>query len=887
MAAKGVPVHIYGDWDGSAVKRAQNDLSTFQRQATGFSGAIGKSFLGMGAAIGGAFAIGSIISSVTNYLQDAAQAAIADEKSMVALSTAMKNVGESFNNASAEDFISQMALSKGVADDQLRPALQRLITATGDTAKAQALLGTALDVSAATGKDLVAVSQAIGRASLGQVSALTRLGVPLDANIVKTKDFDAAIASLNKNFGGQASAAASTYGGQIARLQVAAGEAQETIGYALLDAVQNVTDAFGGTGGFAETLLQAGEYAANLVAGLGQAVKTLADISSAANGAEISLGGASVSLGDFGREAIMALPGVGLQLKAIDSLTESGEQYRLGQQRVADSLRASEALYAGYAASLDNVAAATRDVEMDTEAAKERMDEMKAAIDRVRGAMSDRQAMIDFRNALADIKGDIDKNSRSLDLNSQKGRDNQEALLQAFGAAADAAEAWGRRTGASGAEIELKFAGLGKKVVNEFVAQGFKRKDVESFAGDAGIWTSAISTIGTSVNAEAIRLGKNIDRGIVDGIISNAHTVRTAISGTVLGAIQAGKDAAKIKSPSEVTRDQIGIPIIDGIIKGMVDKTTDLKSATQTAVSEALDVAKGVIDVWDAEIANRFSKVEAADAAITNWVSSTKDQLASAFDLSGVFEGSFDENGKLVVSKFQGGVEAGLAQFQWYTNVLSAIAANPGSEQLVAFLQSQGVANGGLYGQALIDNGLVQYMIDNLSTVTTTADTTAQALVPSFLLAAQDSAQGFYDQFVAMYGKDAPMRKKLEGLMDRLAKSLERTTTITVKTVYEAAGLIGRASGGPVLANQAYLVGERGPEVLVMGSQSGTIIPNGDLPMATGFTRGGDGAAAGSPVVINVHAGMGTDGAEVGRQVVDALKAYSRRNGPLPLAVAS
>ncbi len=887
MAAKGVPVHIYGDWDGSAVKRAQNDLSTFQRQATGFSGAIGKSFLGMGAAIGGAFAIGSIISSVTNYLQDAAQAAIEDEKSMVALSTAMKNVGESFNNASAEDFISQMALSKGVADDQLRPALQRLITATGDTAKAQELLTTALDVSTATGKDLVSVSQAIGRASLGQVSALTRLGVPLDANIVKTKDFDAAIASLNKNFGGQASAAASTYGGQIARLQVAAGEAQETIGYALLDAVQNVTDAFGGTGGFAETLLQAGEYAANLVAGLGQAVKTLADISSAANGAEISLGGASVSLGDLGREAIMALPGVGLQLKAIDSLTESGEQYRLGQQRVADSLRASEALYAGYALSLDNVAAATRDVEMDTEAAKERMDEMKAAIDRVRGAMSDRQAMIDFRNALADIKGDIDKNSRSLDLNSQKGRDNQEALLQAFGAAADAAEAWGRRTEASGAEIELKFAGLGKKIVNEFVAQGFDRKKVESFLGDTGIWTSAIATIGTSVNAEANRLGVNIDRGIVDGIISNAHTVRTAISGTVLGAIQAGKEAAKIKSPSEVTRDQIGIPIIDGIIKGMVDKTTDLKSATQTAVSEALGVAKGVIDVWDAEIANRFSKVEAADAAITNWVSSTKDQLASAFDLSGVFEGSFDENGKLVVSKFQGGVEAGLAQFQWYTNVLSAIAANPGSEQLVAFLQSQGVANGGLYGQALIDNGLVQYMIDNLSTVTTTADTTAQALVPSFLLAAQDSARGFYDQFVAMYGKDAPMRKKLEGLMDRLAKSLERTTTITVKTVYEAAGLIGRASGGPVMANQAYLVGERGPEVLVMGSQSGTIIPNGDLPMATGFTRGGDGAAAGSPVVISVHAGMGTDGAEVGRQVVDALKAYSRRNGPLPLAVAS
>lgn len=40
------------------------------------------------------------------------------------------------------------------------------------------------------------------------------------------------------------------------------------------------------------------------------------------------------------------------------------------------------------------------------------------------------------------------------------------------------------------------------------------------------------------------------------------------------------------------------------------------------------------------------------------------------------------------------------------------------------------------------------------------------------------------------------------------------------------AGLFGRASGGPVSRGQAYLVGERGPEVLVPGS-AGVVIPNG------------------------------------------------------------
>ena len=37
----------------------------------------------------------------------------------------------------------------------------------------------------------------------------------------------------------------------------------------------------------------------------------------------------------------------------------------------------------------------------------------------------------------------------------------------------------------------------------------------------------------------------------------------------------------------------------------------------------------------------------------------------------------------------------------------------------------------------------------------------------------------------------------------------------------------GRADGGPVMAGRNYLVGERGPEILRMGSQAGTVVPNG------------------------------------------------------------
>ncbi len=59
-------------------------------------------------------------------------------------------------------------------------------------------------------------------------------------------------------------------------------------------------------------------------------------------------------------------------------------------------------------------------------------------------------------------------------------------------------------------------------------------------------------------------------------------------------------------------------------------------------------------------------------------------------------------------------------------------------------------------------------------------------------------------------------------------------------------GLFGgkRASGGPVAAGGAYLVGERGPEILQMGSRGGNIIPNNQI--------GGGGTT--NVVTVNVDA---------------------------------
>ena len=155
--------------------------------------------------------------------------------------------------------------------------------------------------------------------------------------------------------------------------------------------------------------------------------------------------------------------------------------------------------------------------------------------------------------------------------------------------------------------------------------------------------------------------------------------------------------------------------------------------------------------------------------------------------------------------------------------------------------------------------------------------------------AGQDAAQKLLNGFKKKYPK---VFSELNQLMNQLAQSMNRVVTVTVRTVYESAGKVpARAMGGPVQARTAYLVGERGPEVFVPYGR-GNIIPNHALTASGNMALGnvppmGTRAAGGGTAIINinVNAGMGADGAEIGRHIVDSLRQYERRNGPIPVSV--
>jgi len=167
---------------------------------------------------------------------DAVKAAVEDEKAQISLAQTLRNTTKATDAQikATEEYIDKTARATGVTDDQLRPSLDRLVRSTNDITKAQKLQQLALDISAGTGKDLATITEGLGKAYDGNLGALKRLGVSLDDSIIKSKDFDAAVKVLSETFAGQADAAANTFAGRMARVNIALDESKEQIGFALL-----------------------------------------------------------------------------------------------------------------------------------------------------------------------------------------------------------------------------------------------------------------------------------------------------------------------------------------------------------------------------------------------------------------------------------------------------------------------------------------------------------------------------------------------------------------------------------------------------------------------------------------------------------------------------
>ena len=180
---------IVSEWNPAGINKAINDFKKLETNGQKASFAIKKAAVPAGLAIA---ALGAVAF-------DAVKAFAEDDAAAQKLATTLGNVtgASDAQVASVEEFITKTSMAAAVADDQLRPALDSLVRGTGDVTKAQDLLSLALDISAGTGKDLGAVSDALSKAFNGNLGPLKKLDPALASLVENGASADEVFAAVD------------------------------------------------------------------------------------------------------------------------------------------------------------------------------------------------------------------------------------------------------------------------------------------------------------------------------------------------------------------------------------------------------------------------------------------------------------------------------------------------------------------------------------------------------------------------------------------------------------------------------------------------------------------------------------------------------------------
>ena len=441
-SGKGIQIVVGTDYNDRDLKRAQRDLNNLARtqktalgpmgqMASGMKGQLTPGFAAMGAAAAGAAA--AVAALAVKLAVDGVQAAAQEEQAVAKLRTALDNVGQGFALGQVEDFIDNLQRATGVADDNLRPALQALVTATGDATQAQDLLALALDISAATGRDLTSVAGALGKAANGQYTQINRLtNGALNPSILATKDLNLITGELTRLFGGQAEANAETFAGKIQILKIAFDELLESFGEGFIESFTEGADVTGDLSnafqaaepGMKEFGVAIGELA-RLFSYVAPLIDDFVNLLKFAVPAAITAAVAAFPpllpvLSFLGIE-------VGNSKAAVDDLKESGE-------------RASRTMSGTVLAALDQAAGGVGDLGEEAQTAEEAFDQLNDEMKIFFGFMDQRDAVRGYQASVDDLRKSLKENGKTFDVNTKSGRANQEALDDTFDSALKVAE---------------------------------------------------------------------------------------------------------------------------------------------------------------------------------------------------------------------------------------------------------------------------------------------------------------------------------------------------------------------------------------------------------------------------------------------------------------
>ena len=227
-----VYIPIVSEFNSKGIDKAIKEFNSLETVGAKANFALKKAALPAAAAVG----------ALALALGDATKAAIEDDAAQQELARQLTATtgANAAQIASVEGWISAQGKLLGITDDELRPALAGLVRATGSVSHAQELATAAMDLAAQKGVPLASVTKTLEKAYGGNLKALAKLAPEYRQMIEDGASFEDVMYAIGTATGGAATTAANTAQGQFKRLSISLQETKESIGAALMPAIQAV-----------------------------------------------------------------------------------------------------------------------------------------------------------------------------------------------------------------------------------------------------------------------------------------------------------------------------------------------------------------------------------------------------------------------------------------------------------------------------------------------------------------------------------------------------------------------------------------------------------------------------------------------------------------------
>lgn len=209
---------------------------------------------------------------------------------------------------------------------------------------------------------------------------------------------------------------------------------------------------------------------------------------------------------------------------------------------------------------------------------------------------------------------------------------------------------------------------------------------------------------------------------------------------------------------------------------GSTAKESDLLTAAFQAQSK-------VVKDLNTDLADQVTELDSARQKSQDYATTLTGQLLAGVDL-----GAAQQTGTDLGISTLDAFDRQIAQAEWFGNVLENIKAQGADQRLIDQLAALGPVAGGALAQEMIDKGLVQTFSDRLVDVVATATTTAQAMVPEFLTAGIDAAEGMVDKTMEQIGKETKRLKEIgKGMGGLIGATMKREIAEAVAEAVRAA----------------------------------------------------------------------------------------------------